>query len=363
MSRLEALLAIALVLAAVPGLGAVGSAADTQSGAPAALQTSDVETDAVVLRAAVDEDGDATWTLEYRVRLDDQNTTDAFESLQQDVRNNTTAYRQQFADRMRSTVAAAENATGREMAVSNVTVSTRVSYFGKKYGLVTYQFTWEGFARVDDDRLVVGDALSGFFLDDETRLTVIWPDGYERQSVDPKPDETGERSVTWVGRTDFASGQPRVAVAPASQLPVSPLVGMPLLLSIVVAVGIWYRRRDADADGPVPAADAMTTPPAAHADRAVDQSETEQPIHEADVNDDSGATETPEELLSPEERVMRLLRARGGRMKQKTVTEELDWSAARTSQVVGGLRDDGEVESFRLGRENVLKLPDEDGES
>jgi uncharacterized membrane protein len=41
------------------------------------------------------------------------------------------------------------------------------------------------------------------------------------------------------------------------------------------------------------------------------------------------------------------------------VVSELDWSAARTSQVVSSLRDDGQIETFRLGRENVLKLPEE----
>jgi uncharacterized membrane protein len=66
------------------------------------------------------------------------------------------------------------------------------------------------------------------------------------------------------------------------------------------------------------------------------------------------------ELLSPEERVMRLVTERGGRIKQQEVVSELDWSAARTSQVVGSLRESGDIETFRLGRENVLKLPEED---
>ena len=80
--------------------------------------------------------------------------------------------------------------------------------------------------------------------------------------------------------------------------------------------------------------------------------------------EDEAATGTgdtpPEDLLSNEERVLQLLQENGGRMKQKQVAEQLDWTAAKTSQVVGGLRDDDEVDSFRLGRENVLTLPDVD---
>ena len=73
------------------------------------------------------------------------------------------------------------------------------------------------------------------------------------------------------------------------------------------------------------------------------------------------ATATPEALLSSEERVLRLLEDNGGRMKQQQVVQELDWTDAKTSQVVGTLRDDGEIEVFRIGRENVLALPGETG--
>jgi hypothetical protein len=41
------------------------------------------------------------------------------------------------------------------------------------------------------------------------------------------------------------------------------------------------------------------------------------------------------------------------------VVQELDWTDAKTSQVVGNLREDGDVEVFRIGRENVLALPGE----
>jgi uncharacterized membrane protein len=78
-------------------------------------------------------------------------------------------------------------------------------------------------------------------------------------------------------------------------------------------------------------------------------------------SDDSDvAGSPPDELLSNEERVLQLLRENGGRMKQKQVAEQLDWTAAKTSQVVGDLREDEEVDAFRLGRENVLTLPDVD---
>ncbi|PSQ38552.1 hypothetical protein BRD10_03900, partial [Halobacteriales archaeon SW_12_71_31] len=51
---------------------------------------------------------------------------------------------------------------------------------------------------------------------------------------------------------------------------------------------------------------------------------------------------------------------RGGRVRQQEIVEALDWTEAKTSQVVSGMREEGTIEGFRLGRENVLTLPDED---
>ena len=336
------------------------------------LQTGDVESDTVVLEAAIEADGDARWTIEYRVALDDQNTTEAFESLQRDIEQNTSDYRDQFASRMRSTVSTAENATGREMAVENVSVESTTSPLSGEYGIVRYGFDWVGFADVSDDQLATGEVLAGLFLDADTELTIRWPEGYVVSLVEPEPDREGERSMTWTGPREFDIGQPRVVLRTRNSAPPwGPLVG----IALFGAAGVlwYYRRRQAGrsepADGEEPLVGAEPDRggddpgPAPEQDTAADDGtapETEAGTSAAGVADAGGGDDTPEELLSPEERVLRLLEANGGRMKQKTVTEELDWSAARTSQVVGDLRDDGKVESFRLGRENVLKFPEDE---
>jgi uncharacterized membrane protein len=86
--------------------------------------------------------------------------------------------------------------------------------------------------------------------------------------------------------------------------------------------------------------------------------------HDADGTPDpaanGGDTDDAEDLLSNEERVIQFVREQGGRVKQQEIVEAFDWTEARTSQIVRDLRDDGNLEGFRLGRENVLKLPDDD---
>jgi len=331
-----------------PALAGQGVAAQTQ--APPAFQSA-VDPDVVVLRAAVDEDGTAAWTAEFRVRLDDENATAAFESVQADVRENASSFTSQFATGMRRTVASAENSTGREMALSNVTVTATRERLPQEYGVLTYRFTWTNFAATDGDRLRVGDSLSGLFLDRESSLVLSWPAGYERQSTTPEPDETGNGSVTWRGPADFGPNEPRVVAAPASGgLPTTALAGLLVVLVAAVAGGGWlYRSRtgrddDTDTEGTATAAD------------AVDEGTADDASGDADGE---AGDEPPEELLSNEEKVIRLLEDNGGRIKQQQIAGEFDWTDAKTSQVVGTLRDEDAVETFRIGRENVVALPEE----
>jgi hypothetical protein len=231
------------------------------------------------------------------------------------------------------------------MAVGNVSVDTRTASLPQgTYGVVIYRLEWTGFAAVaDDGTLTAGDAMEEFFLDDRTSLTVAWPTDYGLTAHEPSATTVENGSVTWQGRRDFGPGEPRLVVAPgaagetpgAGGVPLLPVAAVVLLLFLV---GGWlYARRDGGAPSGDEAAGRAAGRPAA-----------------AEAGDEA----PPEALLSNEERVLHLLEANGGRLKQQRVAEELDWTDAKTSQVVSDLREAGDVESFRLGRENVLTLPD-----
>lgn len=323
----------AVVLA---GLALAVVASGTGAGSPLASSLAaggQVDPDSVLLEASLHPDGDATWEVRYRVRLEDDNATAAFESLEADVRENRSGFERQFAERMAGTVAAAENATGREMALRNVTVETVRQDLGQRYGVLVYRFEWTNFAAANETTIKAGDAVGGLYLDEETAFTVRWPSEYDSVSVDPATTLSGEQSATWRGPREFATDQPRIVVSTDSTATSGPAMGAtgpPLalvlggLLAVLLAGGgaVWLTRRRGS-----------TT---------------------------AGDEEHPDDLLSNEERVLQLLRENGGRMKQQQVVEELGWTDAKTSQVVGDLRDSGEVEGFRLGRENVLRLPDDE---
>jgi uncharacterized membrane protein len=68
-------------------------------------------------------------------------------------------------------------------------------------------------------------------------------------------------------------------------------------------------------------------------------------------------------MLSDEERVLRLLDANGGRMKQAQIVKETDWSNAKVSQLLSGMDDEDAIDKLRIGRENLISLPDVDVDS
>lgn len=357
-----------------------------------------VDPDQVLLRVDVQESGDAQWRVEYRVRLDTENETEAFESLKQDIENNESAYLSDFRNRIRSTVATAENATGRNMSAEGFNVSARITQLPQKYGVLTYTFTWTNFAVVEDDRLIAGDALAGFFLDSETTLAIGWPESYEATTVTPEPSERRSSAVLWRGPLDFGDGQPRVFIEPASGgttttdggpgettsppggdgegVGIGESLGILLVVLLIGAAGFRYYRRHGlpgGRGGPGPAGSTNGGGPGPGGAGAGAESTTGEAAGAgagsgegvgagagAEAGAGAGQEPTPEELLSNEERVVQFLEERGGRAKQQEIVDGLGWTDAKTSQVLSGMASDDQIEKFRIGRENVVKLPDGD---
>lgn len=317
---------VMLVLFGTAAVGVPASAAPSQE-SQSATNAPAVERDSVVLHVDVRSNGTANWRIEYRTRLDDPNTTAAFRSLQRDIRDDPSAYSRDLFEGIRGTITTAENATGREMAGEQFSVHTEVRRIPREYGIVVYTFDWHGFAAVDGDRIRVGDALSGFFLSENERLRLSWSDGYEVTDVLPTSDVRRQQAVVWTGTTNFGPDEPRLTLSKRGGADRwTPWVVAGLAIAVVGGGLSWaYRQRD-DEDGA-----SVARPTGRGAD-----------------------------LLSNEEQVMRLLKDNGGRIKQQDVAETLDWTEAKTSQVITALREEGQIDSFRLGRENVLSLSDDE---
>ena len=319
------------------------------------------DADRIHIDVAIAENGSARVTTDYQFYPDDNGSMAGWESLAGNITNNTAWYVAQERQGWNETLTKGENATDREMNISNLSVETDTDPQPEEIGHAKVTFRWSNFAHVELNRIEAGAALSGFTLGNETTLQLRWPEEYEiyeaegEPQVSPSPDERSDRSVKWDGETNFPDDQPRLVLIKNGDSataqpstgggPPMPWVVVTLALALLAIAGVaaWLRSRHRPLRGGT--------------DGGTDTAWRTDGSTEAD----SSVTDSPPpELLSNEERVLRLLEQRGGRIKQQEVVSTLDWTEAKTSQVVGELRENDEIEVFRIGRENVLALPDEE---
>ena len=74
---------------------------------------------------------------------------------------------------------------------------------------------------------------------------------------------------------------------------------------------------------------------------------------------DSGKGVTEERFLPPEEIVMQYLSESGGKTWQRDIVTQMEWSASKTSRVLSGLEDEGQVVRLPMGRQKIVSLPNQ----
>jgi uncharacterized membrane protein len=148
-----------------------------------------------------------------------------------------------------------------------------------------------------------------------------------------------------------------------------PLVGVVSVIALLGAFAYSVRRREGgvagalstlgegdDSEGATADGDTPATPGESTA-------EGDAPANSAPGGDSTeaenggGVTDAP--LLSDEERVLTLLQERDGRMKQADIVDATDWSNAKVSQLLSEMAEGGEIRKLRIGRENLITLPEE----
>jgi hypothetical protein len=145
------------------------------------------------------------------------------------------------------------------------------------------------------------------------------------------------------------------------------------LAALVVGFAVFRRRGTEEGGAAVPDPDLGDgpAPPGSEPDGSTATGASDQaPVRVDDgpeaagedggTDSDGGDDGVDVSLLSDEERVEHLLREAGGRMKQATIVKETGWSDAKVSQLLSSMAEEGRVNKLRLGRENLISLPDED---
>ena len=358
--RRVALLVVLLGLLLVPAAGG----AQTQS-APASPDTQ--------ILVTIQDDGDARWTVTVQIPFETESDARAFESLRQEFTDGDA--RRLSVDPFREAAQRVSERTGKQMAITNVERDTGVETVnGTRTGQLILSFTWTNFAEIGEETVEVSTAFEGGWFGDlgpSQTLRIEPPEGYTVHTVEP-PTEILDGELRWDGPQEFEAGQPVVTFAPSATgpLPVAlSAAGWVGLLIVVVAALLMAWRRGWLPTGATESLPSGSEEETVEGEPASVEPETEESSAPEEVepgpeqpesSDEDPDSATDPELLSDEERVERLLHENDGRMKQAHIVEETRWSNAKVSQLLSSMAEEGRVEKLRLGRENIISLPDED---
>jgi len=272
------------------------------------------------------EDGSAIWNMEYRTPLLSQDDIASFQNYSAQVQ---TVYLSDYTELMEKSAADASTATGRVVGASDFSADSSVqSGPTGSYGVVHYRCLWSGFA-APGDPLTVGDVfVGGLYLGKDHTLIIQPPPGFVVEDASPQPDRTQD-GLSWYGLRSFGAGEPRIVLVrePIPWIPVLAILGVAGLC----AAGVYaYRRR--------------SSPP-----------EPDTPAAPAPGPGESGAS------LELEDRILALLREKGGSAYQSGIVEGLALPKSTVSEAVNRLHASGRIEKVRKGRENLIRLAPGDG--
>lgn len=240
------------------------------------------------------------------------------------------------------------------MRIQNV---SRSAYKSDSSGLLVLRFEWTNFARVQGDRMILGDVFqteTGTWLPhlgSNQELIIEFPEAY---AVRSSSRALTNGSFYVAGPAEFEPGRPFAELERTGPLQddlPNQTGGIPSALGIsgvalltVLIVVLLVRRNGGLHVGNI----RNTQPEDAGAGSVADGDSEETQASGAD-----------EPLLSDEERILRLLEGNGGRMKQVNIVNETDWSNAKVSQLLSEMESKDVIDKLRIGRENLISLPGE----
>ncbi len=326
-------------------------------------------------------DGDAVWTVDHYYPIESEDDEAAFLAFGERVVSGEQEQDSGYnTSRFESFATVAEESTGREMTIEDAgwhepRVDSREEHDALEgdgeVGVLRYSFLWTNFADQDDRDLILGDVFQtgdgGTWLPaltEQQRLVIVPPSNYG--VVDAQRAPSGGLLI-WDGPHEFEPDELTATYIAGAIVGFSPLewVAIVLILAGVAGAGYYGGKRrglfggEGDVEGPSGPGRGSTNGGAVPEPGTGSGSGPGQPS-ESNTNGPPPTEEIDIELLSDEERVLRLLRQNGGRMKQASIVTETDWSNAKVSQLLSKMDDDDAINKLRIGRENLITLPEVD---
>ena len=296
-------------------------------------------------------DRSADWVVTVEYELTSEAEREAFREIAEEFESGA-ASGGLDASLYENLAARASAQTGRSMAIESV---ERSSSLRGTTGTLRLSFRWTGFLATDGEKLVFNDSLRTSeenawlgSLGENQELRITTPRGYAITSANVA---FSDNTVVVEGPHTFDPDELVQITLEPSLGPSWELLAAALVVGIAIIGGALLLRREngsadaaprMDANGGVDTADGSDGEPAGTTDP-----EPDEPTEDLS-------------LLADDERVLRLLERNGGRMRQADIVSETQWSDAKVSQLLSSMADDDEITKLRIGRENLISLPDVD---
>ncbi|WP_254524112.1 helix-turn-helix transcriptional regulator [Natrinema caseinilyticum] len=342
--------------------------------------------DTTTFEIVVHENGSATWTFRHEQRFsNDENATAArenFEAFAEEFEANETGLYDRFQNQSQLLTKTGAEETGREMKATNFRRSAQIEEQFTATGVVEMTFTWENFAEAKDGQLVAGDVFQGIYLASDQSIVLEAGGDLQFHNVEPEGRYAGSSledadSVRWSGEHEFVDGRPRavfdrtdgstvgtdgsdLSTGDAGVGSIWYLVAGVFVIGVAIALAAWYSRYG-PGESVAETVDRSEEPPqpSARADTAGEPPEEPEPERQATMEAADGTGPVPlseDDLLTDEDRVVKLIRKNGGRMKQVNIVDETGWSKSKVSMLLSDMEDDGTISKLRVGRENIISL-------
>jgi uncharacterized membrane protein len=382
-------LAFVLVLAGITGsVGTAATAPTIGAGGAGLQQEPSTDENRIVIQLV--SDGSARWIIQQRFTIEDASDEQAFEQLAAAFVAGEIG--SGYVDTFDQGRILANTTTGREMRIQNVSRNARIeSTDTGGIGVLERSFVWTNFARAESGVVQVGDSFrtptdgTWFPAISETETLIIRPPaGY---GVSSAPAAPSQGVLRWEGPQEFEPGYLNITYEQfATSGEVTPpgdgtqptdiwsqirsLTDQELLVLFTSLIGLGLlavfsylftrpgTRSESD-EPPATAGSGPETGSAGEQSTSIGQTATGE---SGSSKQNSTGTTAPDDtdLLSDEERVERLLKANGGRMRQAKIVDETGWSNAKVSQLLSAMDSADQINKLRIGRENLISLPDED---
>jgi len=299
-------------------------------------------------------DRSANWVVTVEYELTSKAEREAFSEIAEEFESGTVSGGLDVS-LYENIAAQSSSQTGRPMEIQSV---DRSSSLGGDTGTLQLSFRWTEFLAEDGEKLVFNDTLK---TTDENAWLSSLGENQELRITTPRGYAITSANVAFSDNTVVIEGPHTFDPDELVQITLEPSLGPSWeLLAAAVVVGVaivggalLLRRQKEPAD----------SGPRMDANGGVDAGDTAEAPDEPATEPGAEEPAEPEEdlsLLADDERVIRLLERNGGRMRQADIVSETKWSDAKVSQLLSSMAEDDEITKLRIGRENLISLPDVD---